>query len=54
MPAGAVGALTAVQITRALRLVDAAQSLLQPCLQLLGHLPHQLASFLEAAGLSLG
>jgi hypothetical protein len=41
MPAGAVGTLAGVEITPTLGLVDAEQSLLKPCLQLFGHLPHQ-------------
>jgi hypothetical protein len=54
MPPGAVGALTLIQIIKTLGLVDAAQPLLQPRLQLLAHLPHQLTPFFEAAGLGLG
>jgi hypothetical protein len=43
-----------IQISKRFGLVDATQPLLQPRLQLLAHLPHQLAPFLEAAGLGLG
>ena len=42
MPAGAVGPLALIQIGKSFGLIDAAQPLLQPRLQLLAHLPHQL------------
>ena len=66
MPADAIGSLALIEISNRFGLVDAAQTLLQPRLQLLAHLlsqprlqllahlPHQLAPFLEAAGLGLG
>jgi hypothetical protein len=66
MPADAIGSLALIEISKRFGLVDAAQTLLQPRLQLLAHLlsqprlqllahlPHELAPFFKAAGLGLG
>ena len=51
MPTVSVIGLATHQIIEALRLVDAAQPLLQPRLELLGYLPHELPALLKVAWL---